>query len=182
MASKIGPSEPHRPVFQAAPSKAPLPETKEKKDMFVHLVQAFNAIPGMQPINLASRNVDLQKDALAFVVEHCPLTEKEAWQAVMNQLIINLGHLEPLKATYLIDDSVQLACQNAVSHKIEALQSMKSPQAEQEIFKWQTWLKMYNKLCQFNKQKRDQNLPIRFDGVPRELLPPWYIEDHGIKS
>lgn len=177
MIPNIGPASKSFPSKQNESLPPPVfPSNEEKKDLFERLVHAINAIPGMQPIDLSSRKFDVRKDAIAFLVEHCPLPEKEQWRAVLERLLSNLGHVDLKNATYLLDESIQLAVQAAVSHKIEKFRdSPDLPDGQIEMHKWETWLKMYTTLSDYNKKVQQESKPVFFGGVPRELLPQWYL-------
>ncbi|MCE5319311.1 MAG: hypothetical protein LLG04_18345 [Parachlamydia sp.] len=148
----------------------------EKIALFEKLVKVANEVLQPDRIVLESRDFDSKKDALAFLVEYCPTDDAEKWRALMNQLMVNLGSQKnKAKATWLLEDSVQPAIDAAVSDKIAQLEK-NNPAAVQT---WKNFLEVNRDTGRENPQRRERGEPVSFAGVPRELLPPWYLNRHG---
>jgi len=157
---------------------AVLPVTDDYKDtVFQQLVSAVSKIEGIT-IDLASKETNCYRDALAFLVEEMTrMYSPEQSKVMLQDLVgkINEFLQEPNKS-----NEARWYLHNQISTLYQAKIAQKIAHRERG---WEQVNEIYTMLMERNQKDYEENRPVEFGGINYTVLPSWYQERYrGITS
>jgi hypothetical protein len=147
--------------------------TQIQIETFLALVKEVNRIPGVK-ISL-NEETDLQRDALAFVVDTGYRQFKnDDWPLIMNQLPLKIQVWNTPSNAFKATSTLLEFIRHLVEYRI--LDMLKTPELSDSDKQYiKTLHNLYQASTASTLKNAKPDCPVYIGGVSRSLLPEWYI-------